>query len=224
MRHVVTVLAGLWLTLVCYPTAYAQDTATLSQRRFGGGWVGQELSVDVSVADFLNRDVQHKLRSGLPQTLVMQTVVYTDKSKKPLVAYAQTCRVVFDIWDEIYRVERLTPRQQNTFLLHTPAEISKVCLELQKVRLGNAGIFQDRVGDSVYVGLLVELNPLSEKTVERIRRWLVRPGGSKGLADDSFYGSFVSLFVNPRIGTADRTLRIRSQTMQVPGRKGVKRP
>jgi hypothetical protein len=45
-----------------------------------------------------------------------------------------------------------------------------------------------------------------------MRRWLTRPAGSASLdRSTSFFGSFVSVFVNPKLPEADRVLRIRSQ-------------
>lgn len=209
------------LLLTCVALVQA---ANLAERRFGVRWHQQTPYISVSAVDFLSRDVQHKLRSGLPQTIVLQAIAYKSPSKKPLAAYAHTCRVVFDIWDEVFHVERVTLHSQSSFLMKSPHEIIKICLDLQRVRIGDPRVYRDKQGQDIYVALLVELNPLSEKTIERIRRWLVRPGGNKGLGEDSFYGSFVSLFVNPRIGTADRSLRFRSQTMHVPGASRTSKP
>ncbi len=205
--------------------AVSAQNAPLGKRRFGIRWMGYVPEVDVSAADFVTRDVKKKLQSGLPQTIVVQVLAYQGKSKKkPLSAYAHSCRVVFDIWEETYHLEQLTPDRRSTFVVADPSEIVKTCLELRHIRLGDSSVFRDRSGQEVYVQVVVELNPLSDKTLERIRRWLVRPGGSKGLAEDSFYGSFVSLLVNPRVGSAERTLQFRSQVFRVPARLGAKRP
>lgn len=221
-RHRITRFV-LCLSMLLSSAALVQ-AEHLAERRFGVRWHHQTPYISVSAVDFLSRDVQHKLRSGLPQTIVLQAIAYKSPSKKPVAAYAHTCRIVFDIWDEVFHVQRTTVQSQSSFVMKSPREINKICLDLQTVRLGDASLYRDKPGQSIYVALLVELNPLSEKTVERIRRWLVRPGGSKGLAEDSFYGSFVSLFINPRIGTADRSLRFRSQTLYVPHPAGASTP
>jgi hypothetical protein len=62
---------------------------------------------------------------------------------------------------------------------------------------------------------LIELNPLSSSTLARIRRWLARPRGDYNVEGKSFFGSFVSLFVNDRIGAAERVLRLRSQEFEL---------
>ncbi|MCB9707473.1 MAG: hypothetical protein H6714_01615 [Myxococcales bacterium] len=203
--------------LLAAGAVHAQKS-TLSKRRFGIRWVGEIPEVDVSAADFITQDVKKKIQSGLPQTIVVQVLAYKDGKKKPLAAYAHSCRVVFDIWEETYHLEQLTPRERRAVIFADPAQIVKTCLELREVRLGDRSVFRDHRGEKMYIAVSVELNPLSDKALERIRRWLVRPSGSKGLAEDSFYGTFVSLFVNPRIGNAERTLQFRSQAFSVPTR------
>jgi hypothetical protein len=49
--------------------------------------------------------------------------------------------------------------------------------------------------------------------LEQMRRWVMRPTGSTGIApSDALFGSFVGLFVR-QIGTSDRTLRFRTQVI-----------
>jgi len=57
----------------------------------------------------------------------------------------------------------------------------------------------------------VELNPVSKETLAEVRRWLSQGTGGGLDRGGAFFGSFVSVFVNPKIAAADRVLRIRSQ-------------
>ena len=62
------------------------------------------------------------------------------------------------------------------------------------------------------VGVIVEVNPVNAQMVEQMRKWVSRPAGSTGIGPgDALFGSFVGLFVR-QLGTADRTLRFRTQT------------
>jgi hypothetical protein len=83
------------------------------------------------------------------------------------------------------------------------------CVHLDEMPIGTASDWTRASGASVWFGVVVELNPLSPETVHRLRRWLARPDGA-GVDGDAFFGSFVSLFVNRRIGDAERVLRFRS--------------
>ena len=59
---------------------------------------------------------------------------------------------------------------------------------------------------------------ISEDLIKDVRRWLVQPArGQRRLgAGDSFFGSFVSIFVNPRIEDSERQLRFVSQPFVLP--------
>jgi hypothetical protein len=53
---------------------------------------------------------------------------------------------------------------------------------------------------------------VSAELLAEMRRWLSRPASQSGIdISSSFFGSFVSIFVNPRFPEAERVLRVRSQ-------------
>jgi hypothetical protein len=63
------------------------------------------------------------------------------------------------------------------------------------------------------LNIRADLNPISEELVTNVRRWLSRPSGrGKTGSGDNFFGSFVSVFVNPRIEDSERLVQIVSQT------------
>jgi hypothetical protein len=66
-----------------------------------------------------------------------------------------------------------------------------------------------------HVSLRADLNPISEALVTNVRRWLSRPGSRAG-SGESFFGSFVSVFVNPRVEDSERMLGVVSQPFQIP--------
>jgi hypothetical protein len=71
--------------------------------------------------------------------------------------------------------------------------------------------------DKVYVlKMVIELNPVSRETLAEVRRWLSQGTGGGLDRGGAFFGSFVSVFYNPKIADADRVLRIRSQPFYRP--------
>jgi hypothetical protein len=64
--------------------------------------------------------------------------------------------------------------------------------------------------------MVVELNPVSKETLAEVRRWLSQGNGGGLDRGGAFFGSFVSVFYNPKIADADRVLRIRSQPFYRP--------
>ncbi len=67
-------------------------------------------------------------------------------------------------------------------------------------------------GRNHYLGMVIELNPVSEETLAEMRRWLTRSAQATTIdPGSSVFGSFVTVFVNPKLPDADRVLRLRSQ-------------
>lgn len=201
------------LTLLVAVTAFAQQA--VRNRTMGVVFRDGKPHLYYSARDLVNREVEKKLDSGLPQRIVVQHFAYTPRRGEPLAVSATHCKVVYDLWQAAYRVEyEAVGGALRSHTLNTRAEVLELCLVMRNQALGEAA---DYAGHKrFYVAGLIELNPLSSSTVARIRRWLSRPRGEYNLESRSFFGSFVSLFVNDRIGTAERILRVRSQDIELP--------
>jgi hypothetical protein len=189
--------------------------AVVQQRRMGvHPSADAGVTITYSASDLMNRQAHEKLESGLPQRIVAQHFVYASGRNEPLAAGGHSCKIVYDLWQALYRVEYeqlgLAP---NALAFRTRGEVIERCLVMRAFAIGSAADIEGR--KSIYVGSLIELNPLSTSTVARIRRWLSRPRGEYNVETKSFFGSFVSLFVNDRIGTAERVLRVRSQDVEL---------
>ncbi len=210
---VLPALVTLVLVLLATQAVAAQ---AITERRMGVRFEAGVPLVDVSAADFAgDAETRRKLASGLPQTLVFRTYAYTSDVEVPVAVSARSCRVVYDLWEERYRVQIADERGDRTSSLTTVEEVVSQCLVAQRLPLGTSRDWEPLHGRAVTFAVLVELNPLTADTVQRVRRWLARP--QRGRVDsDSFFGSFVSLFVNRGIGAAERTLRFRSQEVTVP--------
>lgn len=205
-----------WSSLaLLFLSATALADAVVQNRRMGIHLLKAGLTITYSAADLMNQDALKKLDSGLPQRMVVQHFVYRVGRSEPIAAGGHGCKVVFDLWQALYRVEyERFGFAPSALAVRTRAEVIDRCLIMRKFPLASA---HDLAGiKRIYVGSLIELNPLSTTTVARIRRWLSRPRGEYNVETKSFFGSFVSLFVNDRIGTAERVLRLRSQDVELP--------
>ncbi len=152
--------------------------------------------------------------SGLPQNIILRIYAYDRHGHRPIAVSARSCRVVYDLWEEVYRVQLQSVDGARTESYTSMQDVISRCLVVRGQPVGTAASYASRASDDVYFAVLVEFNPLSPQTVQRIRRWLARGGGR--FDNDAFFGSFVSIFVNRRIGAAERTLRFRSQPVGVP--------
>lgn len=189
--------------------ALAQDVPT---RRVGFQWQRGVPNASVTVRDLIDRNARQKLRSGLPQTLVVRVAAYTEGRADPVGVTLRSCRVRYDLWDEIYAVRILAPGVDRSTSAGSVDDVIRLCLELRSIAV--AGTYPR--GRRVSLLVIAELNPVSRDMLDRIRRWLARPAGGTLGEGDGVFGSFVSLFVNRRVGSAERTVRFRSQSEVVP--------
>jgi len=178
-------------------------------------WSGSAPALSFSVPDFVTPKVIKKLDSGLPQTLVTHIYAYPERGQKPIAVSIRSCRVVYDLWEGVYRVERQQASGQDSLLTPSRAKVVGACLDVGALALGDGPSFARHRGQRVYFAVLVELNPLSPETVQRIRRWLAR-SSSGPLEGEAFFGSFVSVFVGRRMGSAEHTLKFRTRSVTVP--------
>jgi hypothetical protein len=171
---------------------------------------------DLLRASFSYRDVVtdpaivEKLSSGLPMTITMRAYLYREGDDAPLDLAAKICRVTYDLWDEVYRVHVTEPardRDQAAVL----DGVVRLCAEARDLPIARRSLLV--AGQSYFLGVVVDVNPVSPEMVDQMRRWMSRPMGSAGIGpSDALFGSFVQLFVR-QIATSDRTLTFRTQSV-----------
>jgi hypothetical protein len=207
------------LFLLCsslLPRGRAQPSEDIETRAIEVKWSKGAPRVSFPVKEARDRKIANGLKSGLPQTIVTRIYAYTESSE-PVAVSVRSCRVVYDLWEDVYRVHLQTQRSAGSRVLKNIEQVRRFCLKVDDQPLGSRAQFSKHKGRRIYFAVMIEFNPLSEKTVERIRRWLARPAGRDSLTSrEAFFGSFVSIFVNRQIGSAERVFRFRSRPVKVP--------
>lgn len=213
-RAMCAAAAALAVTVLAAGTARADDDEVIDKSM---SFVERKGNVVVSTTftELFDTDAYDKLGSGFQQTVVVRLYVYKEDKELPVSYQLVTFRVAYDLWDEIYVVRMDGTSGQINLEYNTRAEALKRITSLYKYPV--ADLDDIPKGDNHYLGVVVELNPVSSESLAEIRRWLTRRAGSQSLnRSTSFFGSFVSVFVNPKIPEADRSLRIRSQPFYRP--------
>lgn len=212
-RAAAVTLALLALLAMSFASSRVSAQDAVPRRRLGVGWNDGAPLVTFSARDLATSDARRKLESGLPQTIALTVIAYDEEGSTPVAVAPLSCRVVYDLWEEVFRVQIQTESTDRATSLDSIEEVLEQCLVVRRFPVGRASDFERAGVTRLYFAVLVELNPLSSDTVERIRRWIARPGGRR-VEGDAFFGSFVSLFVNRRIGAAERTIRFQSQRVR----------
>lgn len=175
---------------------------------------GRVVTITVAFRDAVDAEVTKKLTSGLPTVIATRGYVFREAGGDPVALTAKSCRIVYDLWDEVFRIQLSQPGGASSAVAVNVEGVLRICAEARALPLVEPGILRD--GERYFVATLVEVNPLSAEMLERIRRWVTRPNGSAAIGPgDSLFGSFVGLFVT-RVGDADRKLAFRTPAFTPP--------
>jgi hypothetical protein len=169
-----------------------------------------KLVASTTFTGLFDRDAYLALSSGFPTTVVIRTYVYEKSKELPVSIEATSVRVVYDLWDEVYLARIDGPSGRKNLKLETRLEVLRLLTQMR--RFSVASLKQVRVGPHYFLALVAELNPVNKKRLAEMRRWLTKSSSESRLdSSSSFFGSFVSVFVNPKLQNADRVVRLRSQ-------------
>ena len=163
------------------------------------------------LAKLFDSGAYEALDSGFTSTVVIRIYIYPKGSTEPVAFVLLQRQVLYNLWDEVFelRIDGRAPikekRQSEALKKLTAIDDLPVAL---LAKLPYEQVF--------YLAMRVDLNPVSPETLAEVRRWLSQGTGSGLDRGGAFFGSFVSVFVNPKIAEADRVIRIRSQPFYRP--------
>jgi hypothetical protein len=187
----------------------AADNGTLS-RRMGFAERGRNLVVTTSFPELFDSGAIDKVSSGFPSSVVVRLYVFRkDRTDKPVSLALIEHEIVYDLWDEVYVLRTRGPLGRRELRYRNRQQAVRAMTEIDHMPI--APLDRIGIGPHHFLAAVVELNPISPELLAEMRRWLSRPAGESLDSSSSFFGSFVSVFVNPKLDRADRILRIRSQ-------------
>ncbi|AKT37392.1 hypothetical protein [Chondromyces crocatus] len=158
--------------------------------------------------DVVDAEISKKLLSGLPTVISFRGYLFREAGGDPIALAARTCRVVYDLWDEVFRIQLTQSGGQLSTVAVNVEGVLRNCAETRKLPVIERSLLRD--GARYFIAALVEVNPVSAETLDRITRWVTRPNGANAIGPgDALFGSFVGLFVT-RIDSADRRITFRT--------------
>lgn len=168
----------------------------------------------INYRDVVDAEISKKLLSGLPTVIAMRAYIFREGKNEPIALAAKTCRIVYDLWDEVFRLQIAQPGSSVSTIAVNTEGVLRNCAEARKIPLIERSLLKDNT--KYFIAALVEVNPVSAEMLDRIKRWVSRPNGSAAIGPgDSLFGSFVGLFVT-RIESADKRITFRSQSFLPP--------
>jgi hypothetical protein len=195
------------LLLVSLPARADDEKPEMQKMRFIER--SQNLTVTTNISKLFDSAAYEALSSGFPSTIVIATAVYPRDGSDPITVGKEIRTVVYDLWDEQYIIRVDGAAGRKTKKVKYRAEALKLITAVEDMPI--AQLADIPFDDVFFLRLTVQLNPVSKETLAEVRRWLSQGTGGGLDRGGVFFGSFVSVFVNPKIADADRVLRIRSQ-------------
>ncbi|HJX54215.1 MAG TPA: DUF4390 domain-containing protein, partial [Polyangia bacterium] len=174
------------------------------------------LLVSLELQDLFKAQDAQRLLSGFTSRVLVRVALFRLDSPEPVAQTMRHTEIVYDLWDEKFRVRRFEAGGKvETRETSTVGEAIDLAAAL--VAFPVASLDRLAPGVAYRVSLRADLNPISQELLADVRRWLARPSSRSRMGSgDSFFGSFVSIFVNPRIEESERQLRLLSQSWVEP--------
>jgi hypothetical protein len=194
-------------------TAFAQEKKDPPPRdvRFAWNQTRSLLYVTVSFRDVIDAGIRKKLSRGLPTTIVLTATIYEAGSSEPLSTTAQTCKITWHVWDEVYLVEITRPGGTRSRHAITVEGVLRRCAEASALVAGTKD--QIPFGAALHLQAKVQVNPVSAEVLQKIKKWVLRPTGTATAAPgDALFSTFTGLFLQ-RIGEAERELKFTTKTV-----------
>jgi hypothetical protein len=197
--------------------ATTAEAAAPNVRAMGIARKADKLVASVGLQDvFQPRDVD-RLLSGFSTRVLIRVALLREGSDEPVAQAMRLSEIVYDLWDEKIRVRTSTdqPTKPEIHVVTTPQAAVEIATNLAAFPL--IDIAKLDPGATYHLSVRADLNPISEELVTNVRRWLSRPSGhGRTGSGDNFFGSFVSVFVNPRVEDSERLVQIVSQPFKAP--------
>jgi len=169
------------------------------------------LTITGGFRETFDAGLRQRLRSGFATTVVMRVFLYRREGGRPLAVSARTLRAVYDLWEQTFLLTIEEPGSKRRARFAREQDVVDRLTSFWRFPLGKTETLER--GRYFFVAALVEINPMRPELLAEVRRWLRRPSpGRRQLGSgESFFGSFVSIFVNNKIRRAEKTFKVRSQ-------------
>jgi len=196
--------AVLALLLIAATAARADDRPELQHMRFVER--GDVLTVSTAaLTKLFDNAAYDALDDGPASTVVIRLWIYPQGSDQAVAFQLSQRQVSYEPWDEIFYLKI----DGKKFKEKRKADALKRLTAIEDLPVARlSSLPYDQI---FLLAMQVELNPVSKETLAEVRRWLSQGTGGGLDRGGAFFGSFVSVFVNPKIPEADRVLRIQSQ-------------
>jgi hypothetical protein len=158
--------------------------------------------------DAIDEKIRKRLTQGLAVTFVMRGYVYRTGSTTPIALTGHTCRVAYDLWNDVFRVVVNGATKPPVVNLKG---VYRLCTDMVDLPISDRKTLKGPTSD-YYLAVKVEVNPVSDKLLKEMQAWVTRPLGVSGTigTGDALFATFVSVFMQKSVATADKVVEFRT--------------
>jgi len=200
------------VALLLVALAAHADEPELPTRQLHFAQKDGKLLVSATFRDIYDEQLLRDLGSGFSQLIFVRLYVYAEGEDQPVWLTVATYLGAYAQWDEEYLIRVRDPTGERNI-----KEKARAIAVADMTTIGDLPVCPISAlvpGRGYFIGAIVEVNPVTPELVAEVRKWLTRPRGGQ-VGTDSLFGSFVSIFANPKVPEADKTVRFRSQPFSV---------
>jgi len=138
------------------------------------------------------------LATGIKKTVLIKLQITPQGSDQPIAEQVIQIQALYDVWNENYKVQIDSLGGSTKLVAKSHSDALVAVTELHDIPIARLSQIPT---EQVFV-----LEILAE-----VRRWLSQGNGGGLDRGGALFGSFVSVFYNPKLARADRVLRLQSQ-------------
>lgn len=150
-------------------TRHAAAEQPLPVRKTGLGRKGPHLVASVGLQDLFTDVERERLKSGFSTRVLIRVFVQHEGESEPIAATFQRAEIVYDIWDERFRV-RVTQGPGTDRTVEVASADQAIAVATALVQVPVVERTQLQPGDRYFLAIRGDLNPLSQELQAELRR------------------------------------------------------
>src|SRR5262249_26248320 len=150
------------LALLGASAASVATAQEVPERTVGFAQKSGRLVSNFDVSGVFDAAARRRLKSGLPTQVVVRAYLYLDGGREAKGLGAQTCRVAYDLWEDVFRVVVTRTGSERRLAVRGEREVVAACARVHELPI--ARLEELDPSRSYRLAILAELNPIDRRT------------------------------------------------------------
>lgn len=154
--------------------------------------------------------LKEKIQSGLTTRVVLRSRVLDVDAGEVRALTLSEYRILYRVWEEDYVIRHWTTLGERSFKARRYNEVVRRIGTQRAMPVASRADLPD--GGRYQAIIDVEIDPVSDDLVEKVREYLTNPGGHRQESGArGLFGNLARIFFDPRGGASGAALQVRSE-------------